>query len=192
MLTWLIEELVFFGRKYLDGISPVFVVSPGSLIHLLAWDSRQRQEQANNCVNSDLTNGGWPIPTHHPLHSSNGARGNETRPNSHIIPALAIGSLSRCINLTNLLNVNTTRVIYICQLMLLNLWWGFSPKVEEQFYLQNQAVVLCSDCWLAKLPLTCRWIASGYNSSTADWSLGVHCWMDLIRLARFGMTISSG
>ena len=36
--------------------------------------------------------------------------GNETRPN-----ALAIGSLSLCINLTNLLNVNTTRVIYICQ-----------------------------------------------------------------------------
>ena len=48
----------------------LFVVSPGSLIHLLASDRRQRQEEANNCVNSDLTNGGWPIPTHHPLHTS--------------------------------------------------------------------------------------------------------------------------
>ena len=52
--------------------SPVFVVSPGSLIHLLASDSRQRQEEANNCVNSDLTNGGWLTLTHHPLHISNG------------------------------------------------------------------------------------------------------------------------
>ena len=70
----------FLGETISMESSPVSVVSPGSLIHLLAWDSRQRQEQANNCVNSDLTNGGWPIPTHHPLHSSNGARGKWNPP----------------------------------------------------------------------------------------------------------------
>ena len=76
MSSWLSKDadmidrgISVFRGNFATESSLVFVVSPGSLIHLLASGrSRQRQEQANNCVNSDLTNGGWPIPTHHPLH----------------------------------------------------------------------------------------------------------------------------
>ena len=171
--------------------SPVFVVSPGSLIHLLASDSRQRQEEANNCVNSDLTNGGWPIPTHHPTHTSSQMEqgGNcwylapQTLASSYNLICLI------CSDCSNLVKVKTNmEIVFFCVKCYWNCGEGYCLKCENNFIIKQQqwssaqSADLPSYTWVAtELPLDCQ--TQFYDSWIEPWASTVR-WIIWIRNER--------